>query len=167
MKQGGKPKTQAMSLTPFAPDSKQSNKTPKSKRSPFLVDLVAESERIDEEYKVKIRSVERKRQVSIQRKEQAKNEIILRALQEPNELEELRKEKKKILEEEKRLKALIELEKTNGRSRKNDRKAAEIAEKRRHAAKLEKRRSANKEEIVKREEARIKMIQIKHNLKPK
>jgi hypothetical protein len=125
------------------------------------VDLVAESERIDEE-----RSIERKRQVSIQRKEQAKNEIILRALQEPNELDELRKEKRKILEEEKRLKALIELEKTNGHS-KNDRKAAEIAEKRRQAAKLEKRRSANKEEIAKREEARIKMIQIKHNLKPK
>lgn len=150
-----------MSLTPYTPDSKRSNKTPKSKRSPFLVDLVAESERIDEE-----RSIERKRQVSIQRKEQAKNKIILRALQEPNELDELRKEKRKILEEEKRLKALIELEKTNGH-RKNDRKAAEIAEKRRQAAKLEKRRSANKEEIAKREEARIKMIQIKHNLKPK
>jgi hypothetical protein len=127
------------------------------------VDLVAESERIDEEYKVRVRSMERKQKLLNQRREQAKNEIILRALQEPNELEILRKEKRKILEEEKRLKALIELEKANSH-RKNDRQAAELAEKRRHAAKLEKRRTANKEKIAEREEARIKMIQIKHNL---
>eukprot|EP00956_Cyclotella_meneghiniana_P026784 scaffold58694_cov72-Cyclotella_meneghiniana.AAC.11 len=150
-----------MSLVPFTP-SKQSKKS-NSSRSPFLVDLVAESERIDEEYKVRVRSIERKQKLAEARKEQAKNDIIIRALSEPNELEILRKEKVKILEEEKRLRALIELEKTNSH-RKNDRQAAVLAEKRRHAAKLEKRRNENKEKIAEREEARKKMLQIKHNL---
>ena len=153
-----------MSLVPHTPDSKQSKKTPRPKRSPFLVDLLGECERIDEEYKVRVRTIERKKKLADKRREQAKNEIILRALQEPNELEILRKEKRKILEEEKRLKALIELEKTNSH-RKNERQAAELAEKRRHAAKLDKRHTANKEKIAEREAARIKMIQIKHNLK--
>lgn len=150
-----------MSLTPNSntPDSKQSKQSNKSKRSPFLVDLLAESERIDEECQIR-----RARNIREKRAEQAKIESIPRASQEPNELEELRKQKRKILEEEKRLKALIELEKTNSH-RKNDRQAAQIAERKRHVAKLEKRRIANKEEIAKREEARINMIRLKHSIK--
>ena len=73
-------------------------------RSPFLVDLVAENERIDEENKVRLNAITRKKKALERKKEQAKNEIILRALQEGNELENLRMEKRKILDEEKRLK---------------------------------------------------------------
>jgi hypothetical protein len=153
-----------MSLVPhMSPNSNQSRRTSNSNRSPFLVDLVAETERIEEEYSVRISSIDRKQRAAEKKKAQAKNEIILRALQEENELEILRKEKRKILEEEKRLKALIELEKANA-CRKHDRQAAELAEKRRHAAKSDKRRAANKEKIASREQARIKMLQVKHNL---
>lgn len=140
--------------------SKQTNN-----RSPFLVDLVAENERIDEENKVRFRAITRKQKALERKKEHAKNEIILRALQEGNELENLRLEKRKILDEEKRLKALIEIEKTNAH-RKDDRQAAILAEKRRHAAKIEKRRAVNMEEIAKKEATRMKMLAVKH-LKPR
>jgi hypothetical protein len=46
------------------------------------------------------------------RKEKAKNDIILRALSEFSDLEALRKEKRAIIEEEQRLRALLALEKT-------------------------------------------------------
>lgn len=47
------------------------------------------------------------------RKEKAKNEIILKALSEFSDLEALRKEKRAIMEEEQRLKALLSLEKVS------------------------------------------------------
>ena len=137
-----------------------------SNRSPFLVDLVAENERIDEENKVRFCEITRKQKALERKKEKAKNEIILRALQEGNELENLRLEKRKILDEEKRLKALIEIEKTNAH-RKDDRQAAVLAEKRRHAAKVEKRRVENMERLAEREATKMKLLAIKHNLKPR
>lgn len=138
----------------------------KSSRSPFLVDLVAENERIDEENKVRFREITRKQRATEKRKEKAKNEIILRALQEGNELDNLRMEKRKILDEEKRLRALIEIEKTNAH-RKDDRQAAVLAEKRRREAKVERRRAANLETLAEKEDTRMKMLAIKHNLKPR
>ena len=151
----------AIMITPYKP-----KKTRQSNRSPFLVDLVAENERIDEENKVRFREITRKEKAVQRKKELAKNEIILRALQEENELEVLRREKRQILEEEKRLKALIEIEKTNSH-RKDDRQAAERAEKRRHAAKSEVRRKKNKEKLATLEAARIKMLVVKHSVKPR
>ena len=53
------------------------------------------------------------------RKEKVKNEIILKALAEASDLDALRAEKRLIAIEEKRLKALLDLEKTNA-SRKED-----------------------------------------------
>mmetsp|Transcript_20347 Transcript_20347/g.42571 ORF Transcript_20347/g.42571 Transcript_20347/m.42571 type:complete len:186 (+) Transcript_20347:252-809(+) len=152
-----------LSLTPEHPKKKRCQQ---SNRSPFLVDLVAENERIDEENKVRFREITRKQKALERRREAAKNDIILRALQEGNELENLRMEKRKILDEEKRLKALIEIEKTNAH-RKDDRQAAVLAEKRRHAAKVEKRRVENMEKLAEREAVRMKKLEIKHNLKPK
>lgn len=132
-------------------------------RSPFLVDLVAENERIDEENKVrryrqsrKIREMERKR-------EEAKNAIILRALQEANELEALRREKRKILEEEKRLKAMIEIEKLNAQ-RKEDRIKAERAERKRKIDKTTGRVVLNKAVIRDRVKAQEKILRIKLNI---
>lgn len=145
---------------------KNAKKKSQSNRSPFLVDLVAENERIDEENKVRFREITRKQKALERKREQAKNDIILRALQEPNELENLRMEKRMILDEERRLKALIEIEKTNAH-RKDDRQAAVLAEKRRHAAKIQKRRVENMEKLAEREAVRLRKLAIKHNLKPR
>ena len=73
-------------------------------RSSFLVDQVAESERIDEEYKVKLEEEARRAKLFEERKQKIKTEIILKALAESNDLEQLRQEKRLIQEEEKRLK---------------------------------------------------------------
>lgn len=132
-----------------------------SNRSPFLVDLVAENERIDEENEVRQRAIARK-QKALEREK----ESVLRALHEGKELGNLRLEKRKILDEEKRLKALIEIEKTNAH-RKDHRQAAILAEKRRHASKIEKRRAGNMQIITDREATRMKLLCNKHNLKPK
>ena len=148
--------------TPPKKKSQQSN----NNRSPFLVDLVAENERIDEENKVKHLAIVRRQKANEKRREQAKNDIILRALHEGDELQNLRIEKRKILDEEKRLKALIEIEKTNSH-RKDDRQAAVLAEKRRHAAKIEKRRAVNMERLAEKEATRMKLLAKKHNLKPR
>ena len=74
----------------------------KTQRSPFLVDLLAENERIDEENKVRLTEAARRQKLLERRKEEAKNEIILRALQEASDLDALRKEKRIIMEEERR-----------------------------------------------------------------
>lgn len=73
-------------------------------KSSFLVDQVAESERIDEEYRVKLEEETRRAKLFEERKQKIKTEIILKALAESNDLEQLRQEKRLIQEEEKRLK---------------------------------------------------------------
>lgn len=85
--------------------------------SPFAVDLVAEDERISEEAEIRQAEEERKRKEFLQRRDQAKNEIVLKALAEFSDLEALRREKRAILEEEQRLKALLALEMANGRGK--------------------------------------------------
>lgn len=113
------------------------------KRSPFLVDLVAENERIDEEIQVRKKLQIRKQNILAKKRNDDKNKIILRALEESNELETLRREKRKILEEEKRLKAMIEIEKLNAQ-RKDDRIRAERAERKRKREKTTMRQAKNK-----------------------
>lgn len=90
----------------------------KTKNSPFAVNLVAEDERITEENNIRTREEQERRQMIETRKERAKNEIVLKALSEFSDLEALRKEKRAILEEEQRLRALLALEKvrTNART---------------------------------------------------
>jgi len=73
-------------------------------KSSFLVDQVAESERIDEEHKVKLDEEAKRAKLFEERKERIKTEIILKALAETNDLEQLRHEKRLIIEEERRLK---------------------------------------------------------------
>ena len=132
-------------------------------RSPFLVDLVAENERIDEENCVRLRAQLRKQRELERRREEAKNDIILRALQEGNELDALRREKRKILEEERRLRAAIGIEKTNAH-RKEDRMAAERAERRRKTAKVEYRRTSNKDRLDERAVKERDLLRIKHDI---
>lgn len=83
----------------------------KTKNSPFAINLVAEDERITEENNIRTREEEERRKMIETRKERAKNEIVLKALSEFSDLEALRKEKRAILEEEQRLRALLALEK--------------------------------------------------------
>jgi hypothetical protein len=102
----------------------------KMKRSPFMVDLLAENERIDEENRIRLREEMRREKALSKQKSQVKNEIILKALAESSDLDALRSEKKAIQMEEKRLKALLDLEKTNAH-RKEDLLTAQRAEKQR------------------------------------
>lgn len=88
----------------------------KLQRSPFAVDLVAENQRIDEENRVQ-RSVEQRRQrVLAVRNREAHNSIFKKATAEADELGQLRKEKRLLLENEKQLRALRDVERSNART---------------------------------------------------
>ena len=108
-------------------------------RSPFLVNLIAETERIDEESRVRSSEAGKLSDKLSKRRCKVKNDIILKALQESSDLDALRAEKRLIVEEERRLKALIEVEKTN-LSTKQDLMAAVRAEKQRKEMQREFRR---------------------------
>ncbi len=133
------------------------------KKSPFLVDLVAENERIDEEFQVRKRLQVRKQRILTRKREEDKNNIILRALQEANEIEALRREKRDILEEEKRLKAMIEIEKLNAQ-RKDDRIRAERAERKRKRVKATERQARNKTMIDKHIQIEQDILKVKHKI---
>eukprot|EP00741_Cyanophora_paradoxa_P004800 tig00000829_g4657.t1 len=81
-------------------------------RSAYKVDLLAETERIEEENRVRLQSQARRARALESRKEQVKNEIILKALAEESDVEALRREKRLLAEEEKRLRAILDLEKS-------------------------------------------------------
>jgi len=108
--------------------------------SPFAVDLVAEDERIQEENRIRFLEEEEKMKRIMAQKEKAKNDIILKALSESADLEALRREKRAILEEEQRLKALLALEKTMANA-KAERLMVEKAQKQRLKAKSTHRRN--------------------------
>eukprot|EP00993_Chasmostoma_nieuportense_P003156 NODE_3896_length_876_cov_96.177570_g3743_i0.p1 GENE.NODE_3896_length_876_cov_96.177570_g3743_i0~~NODE_3896_length_876_cov_96.177570_g3743_i0.p1 ORF type:complete len:227 (+),score=75.90 NODE_3896_length_876_cov_96.177570_g3743_i0:82-762(+) len=81
--------------------------------SPFLVDLVADDERIEEEMQVKEHEDRRKQQEQDTRKKAVRNEIIVKALAELPVLDQSRAQKRQQLEEEKKLKALQSLAKVD------------------------------------------------------
>ena len=99
---------------------KHTKKKPQKNRlSPFLVDLVAENERIHEEHEIRAR-----KQKAIHKREETRDEQLLQAAGRGNdqELKNLRIEKRKIIDEEKRLKALLEIEKSNAQERRIDKR---------------------------------------------
>ena len=75
-------------------------------------------------------------------------------------MEALRREKRVIIEEEKRLKALLDLEKTNSH-RKMDMLAAQNAEKRRKQEKIEFRMNERKQQLQMRDEQYKKLLKDK------
>ena len=89
----------------------------KTKNSPFAVNLVAEDERIFEETSIREKEENARKLAAQSARETAKNEILLKALSEFSELEALRREKRAILDEEQRLKALLALEKVLSQQR--------------------------------------------------
>ena len=120
----------------------------KTKNSPFAVDLVAEDERIYEENQVRIREGEYRRKTIEERRQNVKNQIILKALAEFSDLDTLRREKRAIIEEETRLKALLALERTAANvTAKADRLVAERAAKQRRTAKSMSRREIYKDSL--------------------
>ncbi|KAL3663348.1 hypothetical protein V7S43_011754 [Phytophthora oleae] len=125
--------------------------TQKTARSPFHVNLVADNERLDEEHRLRMMERARRERELERRAKEAKSEVILKALTETSDLELLRREKRAIIDEEKRLKALLDLEKTNSH-RKMDLLAARNAEKRRRQEKEEYRRRQRQQELQDRDQ---------------
>ena len=137
----------------------------KMAKSPFHIDLVAESERIDEENRVRLREQQRRQRQNERMREKVKNEIILKALSEASDLEALRQEKRAIQLEEKRLKALLDLEKA-GQHRKADLLAAQRAERHRKSAKSEYYRQQYRLAHQQREAQKTEILMEKHALTP-
>jgi hypothetical protein len=79
-------------------------------KSPFLVDLLADHERVEEEQYVRAHEAKRRLEIAERKKRKVRNEIIVKALAEVPVLEEARKQRKQLLEEEKREKALREVQ---------------------------------------------------------
>ena len=79
---------------------------------------MAEDERIQEESRIRSAEEESRRRQAEERRDRAKNALVLKALSEFSDLEALREEKRAIMEEEQRLKALLSLEKvkTHGKT---------------------------------------------------
>lgn len=119
----------------------------KTEHSPFLVDLVAENERLDEENKVRLAAEARQLRLLEKQRVALKQQVIVRALREESDLDALRREKRAIVDEERRLKALLDLEKTQTRS-KVDMQAAERAERQRTVAKNDLRRQKNIDRLL-------------------
>ena len=115
----------------------------KTKTSPFAVDLVAEDERIYEENQIRLREQKETERKVEMRRNKAKNDIILKALSEFSDLDALRREKRAIMEEEQRLRALLSLEKVTVDG-KSDRLAAVRATRQRADAKAQHRRDLYK-----------------------
>lgn len=90
--------------------------TRKLQRSPFAVDLVAENQRIDEENRVRDHMEMRRQRLMSRRNREAHNAIFKRATAETDELDQLRAEKRMLLENERQLKALKDVEKSNART---------------------------------------------------
>eukprot|EP00747_Dinoflagellata_sp_TGD_P212865 gnl/TRDRNA2_/TRDRNA2_85901_c0_seq1.p1 gnl/TRDRNA2_/TRDRNA2_85901_c0~~gnl/TRDRNA2_/TRDRNA2_85901_c0_seq1.p1 ORF type:complete len:274 (+),score=69.72 gnl/TRDRNA2_/TRDRNA2_85901_c0_seq1:9-830(+) len=90
----------------------------KLQRSPFAVDLVAENQRIDEENRVRDHVEQRRQRLMAKRNREAHNAIFKRATAEADELDMLRTEKRMLLENERQLKALRDVEKSNARTAK-------------------------------------------------
>eukprot|EP00760_Papus_ankaliazontas_P018516 PhM_4_TR17522/c0_g1_i1/m.71702 len=79
-------------------------------KSPFLVDLVADHERVEEEQYVREREQKHRMAVAEKKKRKLRNEIIVKALAEVPVLEEARRQRKQLLEEQKKENALREVQ---------------------------------------------------------
>ena len=135
----------------------------KARISPYDTDLVAQDERLVEESRIREHDLRESTTVLDSKREKAKNDIVLKALSEFSDLEALRREKRAILEEEQRLRALLALEKSK-RKGKESRLAAERAMKQRSAAKLDHRREVYKDSLNKIMEEESIALRRKHGL---
>lgn len=135
----------------------------KTKSNPLAINLVSEEDRVYEETLMRTRADNARREKISRDKDAAKNEIILKALSEFSDLEALRKERRAILDEEQRLKALLALEKVTV-SGKEDRIVAERAQKQRKEAKFNYRRTTYKDSLDRVVEEERNALIRKHGL---
>jgi hypothetical protein len=135
----------------------------KARVSPYDTDLIAQDERLAEESRIREHDLRMSTVVLDSKRERAKNDIILKALSEFSDLEALRREKRAILEEEQRLRALLALEKSKKQG-KESRLAAERAMKQRSTAKLDHRRTVYKDSLNKIVEEESMALRRKHGL---
>lgn len=135
----------------------------KTDKSPFLIDLVADEERIAEENRLRLREQARRQRAIEKRKQQVKNDIILKALSEQSDLEALRQEKRAIQLEEKRLKALLDLERAQAH-RKADLIAAQRAEKQRKEARSAFQREQTRRRALEAKKLEQEILREKHNV---
>jgi hypothetical protein len=135
---------------------------PKTIISPFLVDLARDVSRVERKKKMQEKELDSIIVATSQTRE-ANIRLILQSQQERNELKALRQHKRKIMEEEKRLKALIEIEKTNCH-RKEDRQSAQRAEHKRRQERLEARLKKNQQEIEVKRQEKISRLLTKLNI---
>lgn len=134
-------------------------------KSSFLVDQVAESERIDEEQRVKLEEEAKRARLFEDRKQRIKTEIILKALAESNDLEQLRQEKRLIQEEERRLKVQQGLEKRDVAVKKDELLRKTTEERRRNEQQFMQQRNRfamQQAEEEKRREAILMKMQMKY-----
>lgn len=137
----------------------------RTQHSPFLVDLVAEQERLDEENKVRVDAEHRQQRLLEKQRLALQQQVIVRALREESELDALRREKRAIVEEERRLKALLDLDKVQTRN-KIDMQAAERAERQRKAAKGDLRRQSNMAALAHRRALETHLLKVKNDIPP-
>jgi hypothetical protein len=149
---------QLLAIKTMEREKQQEKWMKKTKTSPFAVDLVAEDERIYEENQIRMKEEADRRKRVEERRAHAKNDLILKALSEFSDLEALRREKRAIVEEEQRLRALLSLEKVT-QNQKAERLAAERAQRQRAAAKNTHRRLVYKDSldsVIEEEEAHLR-----------
>jgi len=95
---------------------RQDRWTQKTQKSPFNVDLLAQHQRLDEESKMRIQMESRKAKIAARKERETQDALTKKVGAHEMELEALRKEKRQLLENEKKLKAMRDLEKSNART---------------------------------------------------
>ena len=129
--------------------------------SPFAINMIADVQRIEEDHEVRVEEQAQKERMVTLGQHRAKQEIIMRALEEEADISALRREKRAIMEEEKRLRALMGLEKANNH-RKADRMAAQRAESQRHLAKKMYRVNGNLSVVSEIKEKELSILRERH-----
>nr|CCA17786.1 conserved hypothetical protein [Albugo laibachii Nc14] len=131
--------------------------------SPFRVNLIAEIERVDEENRIqRLRAQETARR---HEKEASANEEFRynKASEETCEIEQLRVEKRAILQEEKRLRSLLAVE-MGKLNRKQDLTAAKVAERKRKTVMKESKRNERLLEVERQRRQYQTLLKEKHGI---
>jgi len=99
--------------------------------SPLAVDLVADNERIEEEAFVRLREERRHRALAEKKRQRIKRAIIVKALSEVPLLEEARKQKRELYEDERREKAIRDVQRVEAVQNRKLREQDELHQERR------------------------------------
>jgi len=133
--------------------------------SPFTVDMLADNERVDEEIRVRIQYEEELMKAEQMRKQRVMEEVIRKSLTEHDDIAQLRREKIRLLQEERRLRSLAEAEKSAANASRSGEKWAGRAEENEQRNAIEKaKRERKKQEMWALAEARAETLRVKHGI---